>query len=153
MGHQTQKRSSGGWGALALWLSGAINAALAAFTLQTLWGLEAVKVQTGGHWVSAHLVDEATQDRQVSRRVRGEDVTCGVDARHWQNPTGEVHERIWEEEKHQHPSESNLSQLGDNTLFYLWIVWLQLSRTNYVDKVKDNDKYMTNYGGLISYAV
>lgn len=35
----------------------------------------------------------------MSRRVGSENVTCCIDSRHGQNPTGEVHESICEEDK------------------------------------------------------
>lgn len=48
--------------------------------------------------VNAHLVNEAAQDWQVSGGVRGEDVACCVDPRHWQDAAGEVHEGVCEED-------------------------------------------------------
>ncbi len=45
------------------------------------------------------LIHKSTQDCQVSARVRGEDVSCGVNSCDWQDPAGEVHEGIW---KHTH---------------------------------------------------
>lgn len=51
---------------------------------------------SAGH--DAHLVDETAQDGQVSGRVGSKDVACGVDPRHRQDPAGEVHEGVCEED-------------------------------------------------------